>query len=239
MPVLLGTGVLNASHIVKIDELVEERFSSVPLDQLLVYFIDTITAEALPFLAEQFNVLGIKGYAQAETEQDRRNLIKRAIELHRYKGTPWAVREGIKSIGFKDAEILEGAGLEHNGTFLRNGERRYEGGNPFLFSVRLDLGESGDLSEERMNRVRQVINEYKNVRSHLFAIGFIMTVDDLLPINDDAFSMSMAADIESVAMEQKSYDGAISYDGQNSFLYATDILSLNITNLGVLTTEQF
>lgn len=238
MPNILGTGVADASHISKIDEVIEDRFSSIPLDQLLVYFVDTVTAEALPFLADQFDVLGIKGYAQTQNEQERRDLIKRAIELHRYKGTPWAVREGIKSVGFKDAEILEGVGLDHNGTFLRNGSQRYEGGNPFQFRVRLDLGESAGITEERLRMARQVINEYKNVRSHLFDIGFIITIDDTVDFEDDVFLYAESISTDYL-LNEGSYDGSISHEGDNSFIYATDFISLNITNLGEQTNETF
>lgn len=238
MPNILGTGVADADHIVKIDEVVERRLSGIPLDQLLVYFIDTVTAEALPFLADQFNVLGIKGYAQSETEQDKRELIKRAIELHRYKGTPWAVREGIRSVGFKDAEIIEGVGLDHNGTFLRDGSQRYEGGNPFQFRVRLDLGDSSGMTADRLRMARQVINEYKNVRSHLFDIGFIMTMDDIIEV-DDVLVMEINGVLEDDLLNRGSYNGEISYNGNESFLYATDAISLNITNLGVQNSETF
>lgn len=238
MPNILGSGVADADHIVKIDEVVERRLSGIPLDQLLVYFIDTVTAEALPFLAEQFNVLGIKGYAQAETEDAKRDLIKRAIELHRYKGTPWAVREGIRSVGFKDAEIIEGVGLDHNGTFLRDGSQRYEGGNPFQFRVRLDLGESSGMTAERLRMARQVINEYKNVRSHLFDIGFIITMDDIFQIEDELI-LEINGLLEDSLLENGSYNGSISYDGNQSFIYATDTVSLNISNLGGQTSEIF
>lgn len=238
MPLILGTGVADAPHIAAIDELVEKRLSTIPLDQLLVYFVDTITIEALPFLAEQFNVLGIKGYSQSETEQAKRDLIKRAIELHRYKGTPWAVREGVKSVGFKDAEILEGVGLDHNGLILRNGTQFYEGGNPFQFRVRLDLGDSAGITEDRLRMARQVINEYKNVRSHLFDIGFIITMDDSFEIADE-LQMSVTDSDGDLILERGAYDGAISYDGDHNFDYATDIISINITNLDQSINEVF
>lgn len=238
MPNILGTGVADADHIVKIDETVEHRLSGIPLDQLLVYFVDTVTAEALPFLAEQFNVLGIRGYAQAETDQDKRELIKRAIELHRYKGTPWAVREGLRSVGFKEAEIIEGVGLDHNGTILRNGSQKYEGGNPFQFRVRLDLGETSGMTAERLRMARQVINEYKNVRSHLFDIGFIITMDDFMTI-DDPTSVEINGASEEEMLQNGSYNGSISFDGDESFMYATDIISVNITNLGEQNNEIY
>jgi phage tail P2-like protein len=54
--------------------------------------------------------LGYKGWKLANTEDDKRSLIKKAIELHRYKGTVWAVKEAMKSIGFTDAVLIEHTG---------------------------------------------------------------------------------------------------------------------------------
>ncbi|MBI4691687.1 MAG: phage tail protein I, partial [Nitrospirae bacterium] len=65
------------------------------LDKLLVYLIDEVSADVLPFLAWQFHV---EGWELSGTESEKRTLIKNSIELHRYKGTPWAIENALKSI---------------------------------------------------------------------------------------------------------------------------------------------
>lgn len=65
-----------------------ERFAQIDLTALLVYLVDIVDASALPSLAEQFHVQGLEGWLFAANEQEKRELIKQAIELHKYKGTP-------------------------------------------------------------------------------------------------------------------------------------------------------
>lgn len=64
-----------------------ERFAQIDLTALLVYLVDIVDASALPSLAEQFHVQGLEGWLFAANEQEKRELIKQAIELHKYKGT--------------------------------------------------------------------------------------------------------------------------------------------------------
>lgn len=89
-----------------LSQLIEESFNEIDLSVLLVYIIDKTPLTTLPFLAEQFSLTG-DGWELAESETQKRDLLKRAIELHRYKGTPWAVREIIRLYGFGEVEIIE------------------------------------------------------------------------------------------------------------------------------------
>lgn len=83
-----------------------EQWQDIDLTQLLIYWIDDVDASVLPHLAKQFHVLGLEGWDYATTEAEQRALIKQAVELHRYKGTPWAVRQGIRRI-HPDVDIEE------------------------------------------------------------------------------------------------------------------------------------
>ena len=62
----------------------------------------------IPLLAEKWSVTGYDGEFLAESDGSKRELIKAAIELHRYKGTPWAIREVLRRLGFGEVEIDEG-----------------------------------------------------------------------------------------------------------------------------------
>jgi phage tail P2-like protein len=120
------------------------------LSKLLVYLIDQVEESALPFLAWQFHV---EGFDQAQTIQEKRNLIKNAIELHRYKGTPHAIKKVFQALNL-EAELSE--------WFNYNGD-------PYKFKV---LVKSIIQDEDTYRRFIELINEYKNVRSWLDAIGF-------------------------------------------------------------------
>ena len=48
--------------------------------------------------------------------------------MHRYKGTPWAIREIVRRLGFGEVQIIEGMGNKrHNGEITRDG--RYAHGH--------------------------------------------------------------------------------------------------------------
>jgi phage tail P2-like protein len=118
--------------------------------QCLIYpRIDEISDPALlDMLAWQFHV---EGYELAETEQEKRALIKKTIELHRYKGTPWAVKNALSAVGYP-ATVKEW--FQYNGI-------------PYKFKVECDISKDGIIDEDRIELILAIINEYKNVRSWL------------------------------------------------------------------------
>lgn len=84
------------------------RLQDIDLTPLLVYLVDLTEVTALPWLADQLAITGDNGWNLAESEDARRALIKNAIELHRYKGTPWSARQVIRNLGFGEVELREG-----------------------------------------------------------------------------------------------------------------------------------
>lgn len=127
------------------------RLSALPVSVPIVNLFDRVDASALASLAEQFHVMGDEGWNLAGTEAARRALLKRAIELHRHKGTPWAVRTALETALPTEASIKEWFAY---------------GGDPFFFRVRLDVSELG-LDEQGLTSAVRLILDYKNVRSWL------------------------------------------------------------------------
>lgn len=134
-----------------LNELID-RLGSLDLTPLLIYIIDNVHASALPHLAEQFHVAGLEGWSFAQTNVEKRTLIKRAIELHRYKGTTWAIKKVFEILSL-DAEIQEWF--------------QYAG-DPYKFKVFL---KSVIQDEDTYRKLVDLINEYKNIRSWLDSIG--------------------------------------------------------------------
>ena len=91
-----------------------KRLNRLDKSQIMTSFVDLVPTEFLELLAEKWSVTGYDGWLLAESEDAKRKLIKRAVELHRYKGTPWAMREIIRQLGFGEVEIIEGL---HNQTY--------------------------------------------------------------------------------------------------------------------------
>ena len=79
-----------------------------PTERVMTTLIDLLPDEILPVLAEKWSVTGSDGLLLADSGQSKRGLIRRSVELHRHKGTAWAVREVMRQLGFGEIEIDEG-----------------------------------------------------------------------------------------------------------------------------------
>lgn len=180
----LASGISNVPHLVAFDELAKERLEGLDLSVLLVYMVDSAPAESLFYLASQFDVLGWKGWSLANNDADRRALIKRAIELHRYKGTVWAIKQAVQSVGFTDCKVIEHVGLDYDGTANFDGSNNYAGGHWANFRVKIGLSDTIVVDVTLIELVHRLVLEYKNVRSFLVGISFTFDYLDDLPQND-------------------------------------------------------
>ena len=142
-----------------------ERFAQLDLTALMVYLIDQVDASALPALAEQFHVQGLEGWLFTTDEREKRELIKQAIELHKYKGTIWAVRRVL--------EILSLPGTIS--------EWFEYGGRAYFFKVDIALVDKG-LDENLFNDLVELIHEYKNTRSKLEALIVWIINQSAIPV---------------------------------------------------------
>lgn len=109
-------------RFVQLFELLDENLANLDLNAMLVYLVDLVKPNLLPVLADQFSMLDEAAWLLAESSDARRNLIKNAAELHRYKGTPWAIREVIRLLGFGEITLQEGLGNQvRDGSIRRDG----------------------------------------------------------------------------------------------------------------------
>lgn len=89
-------------------ELLQEALDGIDINAMLVYLVDLMKPSILPHLADQFSLMDEVAWLLAESDDAKRNLIKSAAELHRFKGTPWAIREVFRVLGFGEIRIDEG-----------------------------------------------------------------------------------------------------------------------------------
>ena len=61
------------------------RLNRLDKSQIMTSFVDLVPTEFLELLAEKWSVTGYDGWLLAESIDAKRKLIKRAVELHRYK----------------------------------------------------------------------------------------------------------------------------------------------------------
>lgn len=208
---ILPDSVAIFPHLLAFDLAMKNQMDKIPLQVLLVYLVDNVPAAALPILAAQFDVLGYKGLALCKTEQDQRNLIKRAIELHRFKGTPWAVKEALKSIGFTDVKIVENSGA-HWATFK-------------VVITNEDVILTGD----SITDILAMIMEYKGCRNALESVEMALEFEDIIDLEDDTADVfqEIRVDDDVTLTGSLRYDGTAMHDG--NFDYSSDNDTVSIT----------
>lgn len=160
---LIPAGIRDDSTLA-LNDLID-RMGTVDLTPLLVYMVDNVTASALPHLAEQFHVTGYEGWLQTTNEQERRALIKSAISKHYYKGTPYAIRQVLEDMGFS-AKIDEWFNYT---------------GDPYHFKVEVTTN-GLEVDEAKAALIEKLIDVYKNVRSVLDLLSFVVGVTSPVPI---------------------------------------------------------
>ncbi|MCD7779312.1 MAG: phage tail protein I [Candidatus Gastranaerophilales bacterium] len=157
---------INDINLTVFDKICEERLKNIDLDCILVSIIDNVPSDALPHLAEQYHITGNEGWLQALSETEKRNLIKSAIKMHRYKGTKYALEEIFNTLNI-----------------VGNVEEWFEyGGEPYYFKVILQIT-NRSINEETETKLRALINEYKNERSWLEELQFYLTSKSSLKLS--------------------------------------------------------
>lgn len=119
---------------------------------LLLSRLDELDEKTVDLLAWQFHV---DFYNCALPLEKKRNLVRKSIDWHRRKGTPYAVQEVVSA-------ILDGAEVQENWTY---------GGNPYCFKVGLIEGPMAGAAT--IEQLVKAVNATKNTRSHLDGVTFV------------------------------------------------------------------
>ena len=83
------------------------ELEAIDLGVLEVWDFDNVHSSVLPHLAEELNVMGYRGWLLADSEAQKRELLKLAIELHKHAGTPYSIERSLKAVGFLAAVVIE------------------------------------------------------------------------------------------------------------------------------------
>lgn len=156
MKSLLPIALQDESNLA-LEQCITKAFE-IDLKPMMIYAFDHVDVELLSFLAEQFHVLGDEGWNFTKTEQEKRNLLKNALEIHRYKGTKYALIKVLETLNIQG-----------------NIEEWFEyGGNPYYFKVVLNVLNQG-LTDKVELQLLNLINTFKNARSKLETIEIYLT----------------------------------------------------------------
>lgn len=224
----LANSISNIPHLKAFDDVFKSRFDNFDFTAILMYMIDTAPSSALIHLAEQFDVLGFKGWIMAVTDHDKRSLIKRAISLHKKAGTPFAIRQAVEAVGFEDVQVVEHVGITFDGEYDWDGAVFFSGGGWATFRVKVTLPDDREMLAADLFNLQQLIGVWKNARSHLIDITFKLKFAENL--NPSEF-LDMGEGSEDFIMAGAYFDGGSNFDGAVNFNKGVDSLNLTITNV--------
>lgn len=131
-----------------------DKFGTLELTPLLIYLIDNVEPSALPHLAEQFHIMGFEGWLFGLSDKEKRNLIKNAVKIHKYKGTKFAIVKIFETLNI-EGQVSEW--FEYNG-------------RPFYFKIKILLKDRA-YNAATFENLKKMVEEYKNMRSILEEIN--------------------------------------------------------------------
>lgn len=147
----------------------------------MTYLFDLTPSVNLYDLADQFDVLGFKGWDLCLTEDDKRNLLKAAAELHRYIGTPYALKRAFKALGFYDIEVEQHVPFLYNDTFAYDGSQTYGDSDWANFKIVVDVGNIRGVSPTQAAISKALAEAWAPVYCTCVAVEFRATLTDRYP----------------------------------------------------------
>lgn len=124
---------------------------------------DECPSDQLHILAWEYSV---DEWDPAWDDDRKRAVIKASFEVHRHKGTAYALDQAIRALG-KNARI----------------EEWYEyGGHPYRFRITVDLQPDQVFTKADMRRLIRLALRTKNVRSYLDYVGLARSVSGTLSV---------------------------------------------------------
>lgn len=230
----IASGIRYTEHLAVFDDIWRDRLAALDLSTMLVYMVDIVPADALIWLAKQFGVMGNEGWAFTSTDADRRELVKSAVELHRRKGTPFAIKTSIErasTISYADITITEGninPLWYYDGSVLMNGSHLHGYGAHWTeFSVTIATGGTGGpFTAALYELLYAIIQEYKPARSTLLHVGMGVALDDSVGVLTEDLLLTPVFAFDEELEFGLFYDGSWNTDG--TLQYDTDHLTLTI-----------
>ncbi|NYT80869.1 phage tail protein [Alcaligenaceae bacterium] len=172
-------------------DIVWDLYGELDLEKILVYLIDIAPDAVLPHLADQLSMTDELSWPMAVTPEMQRRVIKSSIELHRYKGTPWAIKRALGEIGYPVVHIIEyddyitewrvAGGLFLDGTWSLDGSQTFAPPEALSSDFRImqlsswvdyaiRVSVEGAWTREQQRAISRIAATYAPARSRLRAI---------------------------------------------------------------------
>ena len=162
----------------------------------------------LPWLAF---AVSVDDWSDNWTEEIKRNVIRSSIEVHKKKGTIGALRKALESFNYENITVEEWFDY---------------GGAPYFFRVFFDVKEPG-FDVDILPEVLRVINNTKNIRSHLESLKAFLSAESV-QINLGSAMLSK----EITTLDHVVYDSDDELNNQSSMPFVgTFLISKEITTI--------
>lgn len=120
----------------------------------------------------------------ALSEAAQRELLKSAIALHRFRGTPWAIKQALASLGWEQVILLEGQTSWGGVSYPSN-----QGWA--VFRVLIELATGQGVSIEAVATAAAAVNFFKPARAWLDSVWFaVPAISDVGPKPSDKLTLS-------------------------------------------------
>jgi P2-related tail formation protein len=126
----------------------------------------------------------------ALTEAAQRELLKNAIGLHRFRGTPWSVKQALASLGWTSVSLLEGQTSWGGVAYPSN-----QGWA--VFRVMIDLAAGQGVSLGAASTAVAAVNFFKPARAWLDSLWFaVPAITDPGPVPSDRLTLGGIAEYQ-------------------------------------------
>ena len=127
-------------------------------------------ADALPWLSW---TLSVEAWQEAKSDDARRQLILTSIEVHRRKGTPWAIKLLISALGYGGVTIIERVGgRTHNGEIRRDGEFPHASLAATWATYKVVFNDR-PITNAQAERLRKLLPAVAPARCHLVGLRYV------------------------------------------------------------------
>lgn len=208
----------NSTRLERALEGTAERISAIPIPITDVWNSDACPESLLPWLAWSLCITDDYGWSLCLNVDQKRALIKQSMSLHRKKGTPWAVQEALKAVGFADARVVDSLPvIRYDGTSSYGGADDYSSGARWaMFNIVIDLGESRPFSADERARIVRTVNAWKRLSTRLYAVSIQVNVSDEVQMSEET-SLSARLPMSDAHLPGARYDGSQTYSHGAAF----------------------
>jgi len=179
---LLPGSIKDDPKLKVISECIDNVFAKIRenIPNLIIFArIDSLDESTLDDLAWEWNLNHYDGYNLLTDIQEKRDLVKNAIRLKKYKGTRWAL-ERIGEILNMPITLIEWWENFEYGTGML----------PYEFDVFVDANQRGVTDEFYIN-VMNLVKSLKNARSHIRKIQSMLLVNATLFLGTTSLSIQI------------------------------------------------